>query len=145
MKKFLLMVLVGLALAGCGSAKQSGPTAVPGEPTVPPPVLTPGTGMVDGVVVDMENKPIEGVGIFVAKISVDNIISFSPEADERGMADAQGRFTIVNVPPGPYALAYWTPGLNGLIDDPKNPGKTIRVDVVDGQTISVGTIKIPRP
>jgi hypothetical protein len=146
MKKLVMMVLLGLILAGCSSAT---PTATPAGPvgTAAPQLtpLAPGMGMVQGVVVDESNAPIEGVAIYVAKISVDGVISYSPEADPRGIADAEGRFTINNVAPGTYAMAYWTPGPAGMVLNPANKDEVVKVEVQADQTSSVGTLQIPRP
>jgi hypothetical protein len=146
MKKLVMMVLLGLILAGCSSAT---PTATPAGPvgTAGPQLtpLAPGMGVVQGVVVDENNAPIEGLAIYVAKISADGVISYSPEADPRGMTDAEGRFTIVNVAPATYAMAYWTPGPAALILTPDNPDEVVKVEVQADQTSSAGTLKIKRP
>ena len=152
MKNLFVVVLVSLVLAGC-STSSAEPT-----PTLPPvpadaastavPQLTPqlpGMGAVEGIVIDEADLPIEGLGIYVAKISVDNIISYSPEADPRGITDAAGRFTISNVAPGTYALAYWTPGPTGLFTDPTNPDALITVEVRADETTPAGSLKIKRP
>jgi hypothetical protein len=147
MKKLVMMVLLGLILAGCGSSASS--TATPAGPvgTAAPQLtpLAPGMGVVEGVVVDENNAPIEGLAIYVAKISTDGVISYSPEADPRGFTNAEGRFTIVNVAPATYAMAYWTPGPAALILNPDNPDEVVKVEVQADQTSSTGTLKIKRP
>jgi hypothetical protein len=152
MKNLLMVMLVSVVLAGC-STSSADPT-----PTLPPvpadaastavPQITPqlpGMGNVEGIVIDEADLPIEGLGIYVAKISVDNMISYSPEADPRGLTDAAGRFTISNVQPGTYALAYWTPGPTGLFMSPANPDNAITIEVRADETTQVGNLKIKRP
>jgi len=143
MKKLAMMFLLGLILAGCGAGA---PTATPAGTAGPQ--QTPqaaGLGAVQGVLVDEQGAPIEGVGVYVAKISVDGIISFSPEADPRAITDAEGRFTIANVAPATYAMAYWTPGPSGLIYDPAKPDLAVQVEVRAEETASAGSLKIKRP
>jgi hypothetical protein len=152
MKNLLLVMLASVVLAGC-SASSAKPTPTP--PPVPAdaagtavPQLTPqlpGMGSVEGIVIDEADLPIEGLGIYVAKVSVDNVISYSPEADPRGISDAAGRFTIRNVEPGTYAMAYWTPGPAGLFMSPSNPNNAITIEVRADETTQAGSLKIKRP
>lgn len=148
MKKLVIMVLVSLMLAACGSTNQQAtPSLPPSAPNnlLPEPTVAPGTGKVEGVLLDEANAPIEGLAIYVAKISVDGVISYSPEADPYGVTDAQGRFVIFNVPPGTYAMAYWSPGPSGLISDPADISAPAKVEVRDGETTTIGPLKIKRP
>ncbi|HYF63445.1 MAG TPA: hypothetical protein VD886_11565 [Herpetosiphonaceae bacterium] len=150
MKNLVMLMLVALALVACSSTT---PTATPAAPAGDPAQNTapqetpqmPGMGAVEGVLLDQEGKPIEGVGVYVAKISVDGVISYSPEADPRDITDAEGRFRIPNIAPATYALAYWTPGPTGLIYDPANPQFAVQVEVKADETTNSGSHKIQRP
>lgn len=97
----LLVALVGLALAGCGAK----PTPV--APVTPKPAVVPtgepatASGKIEGVVVDAKTgKPLEKV-----------MVSTSP-GTPGAMTDAQGKFTLTNVPVGMYNVEARLNGYN---------------------------------
>lgn len=105
-------------------------------------------GAIRGILLDMENKPIAGLFVFLATITespAGPIISFSLESPKGG-TDAEGRFVIPNVPAGVYSLAIWTPATNFLIPAPNGEeGSAIRVEVRNGEITELGEIRVRRP
>lgn len=145
-----------LVLAGCSYGAT--PPAVSAQAT--PMQLTTSTqatndktekGSITGVLLDEEGKPISDLGIFVANLTQgpqanSKIISFQINSSKRGLTDAQGNFTINDVPVGSYSLASFTPAQTTLIPAPGDAaGSAILVEVKAGRVTNVGTLKIKRP
>jgi hypothetical protein len=144
MQRLLTILLLAITLVGCGTTQTS--TSQPPISQTPIFVETqPGTGIITGVMLDENDTPIEGLGVYVATIEGEAVIGFSLNNAPRGITDSAGAFAIPNIQPGTYALAYWTPGMSGIIGDPKGAEQPVKVTVVADQTVSAGNLKINRP
>ena len=83
--------------------------------TQPPAVSTASPGALAGRVVDAQGEPIAGATVLVAQ---------ADGAPHQALTDADGRYRIVEIPPGQYVPAAVAPGyaeraLAGLLDIPK--------------------------
>lgn len=70
------------------------------------------------------------------------IISFSENQDPVAQQDKSGRFLFVNIPPGEYALAIWSPISSTVIQDPET-GDYLVFEVKAGEITDLGVISIP--
>lgn len=137
MQRFLITLLLVTLLISCGTSQSPQTTVV---------VQTkPGTGIITGTMLDENDAPIEGLGVYVATIEGDGVIGFSVNNAPRGITESNGTFIIPDIQPGTYSLAYWTPGPSGLIGDPKGIDQPVKVTVTVGQTVSAGNLIIQRP
>lgn len=70
------------------------------------------------------------------------IISFSENENPVAQQDKSGRFLFINVPPGEYALAIWSPISSTVIQDP-DTGDYLVFEVKAGEITDLGVISIP--
>lgn len=138
--KLLLILALFIALVACDAA----PTAVEPTPT-PLPTSLPAMGTVKGIVMDLSNRePIKDRLILLAVIHPGaqmSVAALDPTSNLKFSTDAAGRFTIVNVPPGDYALGMLLPTGYVLIRDPKTT-KEILITVKAGTVVDFGELLI---
>lgn len=70
------------------------------------------------------------------------IISFSEDENPIAQQDKSGRFLFVDIPPGEYALAIWSPISSTIIQDP-DTGDYLVFTVKAGEITDLGVISIP--
>jgi hypothetical protein len=70
------------------------------------------------------------------------IIAFSESEDPVSTQDKAGAFMFVDVPPGKYALAIWSPLTSTIIQSPDSEDYLV-FEVKAGETTDLGIIAIP--
>jgi hypothetical protein len=70
------------------------------------------------------------------------VIALSESDAPSSTQDKEGRFLFVNIPPGTYALALWSPVASTIIQDPET-GDYMLVEVREGEVLDLGVIGIP--
>jgi hypothetical protein len=132
------------------------PTATPPYPApnegqkldLPPPpekLHSDTTGAITGYLNDTEGKPIGVIRIYLVEKGDQGILSFTTDS-KAGFAYEDGKFYILDVEPGTYALSVWTPFDSVLIPDPNGKeDSALMVDVKAGEVNDVGTVTLRRP
>lgn len=96
----------------------------------------PGTGVVSGVVVDAENKPMRLVAVR---------IEGDPRASRTVMTDDAGRFTFTRVPPGEFFLRAKKPAYPDASYGAKRPGRAgARLQIKEGTRIEQLVLRMER-
>jgi hypothetical protein len=70
------------------------------------------------------------------------MIGFSEDDNPIADQDKLGNFLFVDIPPGIYALAIWSPITSTIIQEPDSPDYML-VEVKAGETTDLGIISIP--
>jgi hypothetical protein len=100
-------------------------------------LLTPGPGgepyystvlLADTIPADQEGYP--------------PMIGFSEQDSPSAVQDKLGVFLFVDVPPGLYALALWSPISSTIIQEPDSPDYML-IEVKAGETTDLGIVSIP--
>jgi hypothetical protein len=109
----------------------------------------PGLAVVRGRLVDSatQKSPIEG-NLFLGEIrSMDNgkpIIRLERSTAPYAIPAPNGEFFFLNLKPGKYALIFFTPELNFLVDKPGS-NESMIFDVLPDQVLDLGKIEITLP
>jgi hypothetical protein len=75
----------------------------------------------------------------------DYLVSFDLQTAPKGYVYEDGRFTVLDVAAGKYVMVLWAPHDSRYIPDPANPAKELMVNVVSGQTLDLGDLKVELP
>jgi polysaccharide lyase family 4-like protein/copper-binding protein NosD len=149
-------VQVGLEEGGDGAAVGLDVAGLPGEPLWVPPELrtrnwfgfvrpmdfpTPGTGTINGTARNWQGwPPFDNLIIGEDPVSNAYVALSSATSDDQaftGQADADGNFSIQNIPPGDYFLSIWDEQLSYII-------RFLNVSVGEGETLDLGEVGVSR-
>jgi cyclophilin family peptidyl-prolyl cis-trans isomerase len=163
----LLVLVAGLALAGCSGIVPAPPTATPAPTDTPvPPTATPappagGTGQIEGTITAYETND-KVAEVFVMALGVTRDASGQPalrgDVDMANLptarSDANGRFSLAGLPAGEYVFAVnktgdpTTPNFSPVGDSNR---QIMILTVKDGETVQMdgyilrGRIEEPTP
>jgi hypothetical protein len=104
------------------------------------------TGAVKGILIDEDTgEPLSFQAVYLGtKVLMAVGDGFTITVQERTspqtMSDAEGRFGIGDVPPGPYFVLIWTPFDASIIIDPET-GREMEITIEAGQTLDLGELK----
>jgi hypothetical protein len=169
MKNLSVLLLLTLLLVGCGAEPtatpvQDTPLPATAEPTstkpaptptepVPTPVPTPSAdkGAIVGRFVDFETgEPLgNALPVFLGELSPlepgdSFVITMLPTTSHQTAVDAQGYFAFSDVEPDTYAMIFWTPMSNWVINDPETED-AILVTVSAGEITDLGELAVDLP
>jgi hypothetical protein len=120
---------------------------------LPEALIIPTPGLESGIVVGQLLTPGPGgepyySTLYLARtIQTDTegmppIIAFSEEEDPVSTQDKTGKFLFVDIPPGTYALALWSPVSSTILQDPESEDYLL-FEVTAGEVTDLGIISIP--
>ncbi len=124
------------------AALAASPLPAPTEIVVQP-TRQPGTGSVTGIAYRLDGTPMKGITIYGALIETINgvrLAGVDPANDVRATTDAEGRFTLVNLKPGEYAIATQSPV--GVIMPHNSKGEIVLYQVKADEQTDLGRLEI---
>ena len=117
------------------------------EPTITPVKLAdPTKGGVNGrIMLRSTNLPASDVAIYLGEhLPINNgesyVITIQENSSPHVPTDQNGRFGLVDIKPGTYALVLWTPKRTMVVADPKQPTEEFQVVIKPGQITDLGDI-----
>ena len=115
--------------------------------TIPTPEIDKGIIHGQLLTTDPEGEPCYATIYLARTIQSDQegyppIVTFSEDEDPSAVQDKGGRFLFINIPPGIYALAIWSPVSNIIIVDPDTQDYML-IEVRAGEITDLGVISIP--
>lgn len=135
-QRTLTLLLGGFAVLGVGSglAFQAAPAPPAANATetakkAPPPKKPAGPALLEGIVKDPEQKPLEGARVQAWPLSR----RFEPALSTR--TDASGRFKLSLTTPGPHGLRVSARGLAPLVLEKVAPGQSLTLVLAKGGAI----------
>jgi hypothetical protein len=153
----LILFLVGITLTGC--TKQPTPALSPLNSVIPTPVPTATPmklvdstkgGVTGRFILRSTNQPISDVAIYLGEqLPINNGESYAITVQQSSSphvpTDQNGKFSLVDIKPGTYALVLWTPKRTMVVADPKQATKELQVVVNPGQITNLGDVVSDMP
>jgi len=140
------LILIAVNLAACGKGSNSSASTPVVVVNVTP---SPGKAVVKGVFIESATRkaPIEGslyLGSITSMSTGDPIVRLDRGVDPSTSPAPNGDFVFKDIEPGKYALIFYLPEINFLVDKPGS-GESLIFDVAADQVLDLGKITVTMP
>ncbi len=142
---FILFIFLIILGSGCNKSVQSSENEKSILSSIPTPVT--GTGVVYGEV-NIKNPPLESILFLTKNLSegqtdIPAALAFSYNHDPRALQNENGEFVFSDVPPGEYALVFWSVDGIKVVPSTSNKNTFLLIEVIEGSQLNLGKIDEP--